>query len=176
MDPDVQCLGCQIIAEAITNWSNGLIGDTFEVSLGTFAGFEERTNCKVCQFVVQHFKADPMCHPFHPSCSLMLSRTSFNERFWIESVSLATSSSRLYILCSALLGRTLWARTQRGGPMRRTPWLSWIDSFSCIESDDGALHSCWPTLAWHPKYPSMACILRCQTPWIMSRNVRMGDH
>jgi hypothetical protein len=89
MDLGIQCLGCQIIGEAMTSWSNGLIGDTFEVPLGTFAGFEERTNCKVCQFVVQHFKVDPMCHPFRPSCSLMFSRISFNERFWIEPVSFA---------------------------------------------------------------------------------------
>lgn len=111
MDPDTQCPRCQVIAEAITNWSNGLLSDTFEVPLGTFAGFEERANCKVCHFVVQHFKSDPMCHPFRPSCSLMFSRISFNERFWIEPVSLATSPSRLYILGSALLGCALWART-----------------------------------------------------------------
>jgi hypothetical protein len=87
MDLDTECPGCQIIAKAMANWSMGLLGDAFEVSLGTFAGFEERRSCKACQFVVQHFKTDPSCHPFRPSCCLMFSRIISNERFWIEPVS-----------------------------------------------------------------------------------------
>jgi hypothetical protein len=74
----------------MTNWSEGLTSDTFEAPLGTFAGFEEREDCRACQCLVRYFKTDPKCHPFRPSCSLIFSRAGFNERFWIEPVSFAT--------------------------------------------------------------------------------------
>src|SRR5450432_1055114 len=106
MDPDTQCLGCQIVAEAMTNWSNGLLSDTFEVPLGTFAGFEERRNCKACQYVVRYFEVDPSCYPFRPSCALIFLRNSLNGRFWIEPVSLPTD---FYILCSEFSGCALRA-------------------------------------------------------------------
>jgi hypothetical protein len=72
----------------MTNWSEGLLNDTFEVPIGTFAGFEERRDCKACQFVVQHFKTDPSCYPCRPSCCLTFSKILSNGRFWIQPVCL----------------------------------------------------------------------------------------
>ncbi len=93
MDPETKCPACQIIVEAMNNWVNGLMSDAFEVPLGTFAGFEERRNCKTCGLVVQHFRTNPRCHPFRPSCSLIFSRNKLRERFWVEPVSFATNPS-----------------------------------------------------------------------------------
>src|SRR5262245_8784291 len=84
MDQELQCPGCQIIAEAVTDWSNGLTSDSFSVRLGTFAEFAERRNCKTCQFVVQYFATDPRCSPFRPSCCLEFSRFNTIGRFWIS--------------------------------------------------------------------------------------------
>jgi len=95
----MQCPGCQVIAEAMVNWSNGLLSNTFEVRLGNFAGFEERRNCNVCQYVVRHFNIDPTCHPLRPSCALIFSRVDLIGTFWIEPVSLP-SASLLYTMCS----------------------------------------------------------------------------
>jgi hypothetical protein len=90
------------------------MGDAFEVPLGTFAGFEVRKDCKTCQFVVQHFKTNPLCHPLNPSCHLILSRnsTSLSERFWIEPVSFAKNSLFCTFRDLISLGCALWEETR----------------------------------------------------------------
>jgi len=114
MDREAQCTRCETVAEAMNSWSQGLMGGAFEVPLGTFAGFEVRKNCKTCQFVVQHFKTNPLCHPLNPSCHLILSRnsTSLSERFWIEPVSFAKNSLFCTFRDLISLGCALWEETR----------------------------------------------------------------
>jgi hypothetical protein len=122
MDPEAQCTRCQTVVEAMSNWSQGLMSDAFEVPLGTFAGFEVREDCKACQFVVQHFKTDPLCHPLNPSCHLILSRNVLSKRFWIFPVSFA-KNSLFRTFRDSILGCALWEETRGRAPVR-APRLS----------------------------------------------------
>src|SRR3954447_18894413 len=124
MDREAQCARCQTVAEAMTSWSKGLMNDAFEVPLGTFAEFERRKNCEACQFVVQHFKTDPLCYPFNPSCRFVLSTNGLNERFWIEPVSFAKNSLLFRTFRNLILGCALWEKARRRTPVRRAPRLS----------------------------------------------------
>ena len=69
------------MVDVVTNWSNVFLSVTFEVHLGTFVEFEERSSCDACQYVVQHFKVDLSCHPSRPASALIFSTTCLNGRF-----------------------------------------------------------------------------------------------
>ncbi|XTI92733.1 heterokaryon incompatibility protein-domain-containing protein [Cenococcum geophilum] len=78
---DSSCSICATIADYVGHWQAGLLSEFFDLKLGPFSGFQERTKCKPCQAVFKQFNTEE--HPPKPRCQLIFARIEHKQRFWI---------------------------------------------------------------------------------------------